>query len=367
MKIVLSKIQFFFIQALSLIIWSSIALTQANSTYTFSCEIIDPAGKLLRKYPGWNCIYLDSGEVIWNTQFELLKLSNEGTLDWQKPLNAHHTFRLLDNEHFLLLNSSIHQYKDKRVRFDRISIFDLKGNELKYFDFYDHQDELLSRAMPEYRDFLGETFIGLRIPDDSLTDEEEFEFISTPFEFAHANSVYEIPKNSISRKIKAFKKGNFIVNVNGLCTTFILSQDFKNILWSIPFSILTKGSSIHDVQIDASGKSILYYENNYTDKSSAIAKYDPISGVKKLIYTGNESELFYAESQGGVQELENHQYLISQFNKTLGNRIFIVNEQQQIKWSLIPTQEGILGLPLGGMQEVKRLNLVKFLKNNKYQ
>lgn len=132
----------------------------------------------------------------------------------------------------------------------------------------------------------------------------------------------------------------------------------------MPYSKLNYGGNIHDVQIDRSGKHILFYNNDYTSSSSAIEKYNPITGKKILIYAGSEKQPFFGLSQGGVQELEDGTFLISQLNQKLGNKIFIVDPRGNIKWQIKPTKEGLHGLPLEGLQEARQQNLDSFLKKN---
>ncbi len=356
-----------FLSAIScLLLITTQAQAEKGGTYVFmhSCQILDGEGKLLRKFPGGICTYADDGSVYSSSQHVLQKFSQAGTVVWSKKLNSHHTIRMLDQKRFLLLTSSFHHYKDEIARFDRISIYNTEGFEIQFFDFYDHRDEIDKRVGVS-REYFGDTWIGLRELQDYLSQDEKTSFKPVLHEYSHANSIYEIPENKISKKIAAFTKGNFIVSVNGLGLIFILSRDFKSILWSLPFPKLTTGGSIHDVQISKSGIDILYYANNHWPEASAILSLNPLTKKQKMIYRSSKKPVFFGESQGGVQELERGQYLISQLSEKFGNRIFIINNEQKITWEITPTQEGLTGLPIIGMQDAKRVDLTQFLKNNK--
>ena len=340
------------------------AKENADYVYAYSCQILDSEGKLLRKFPGYICTYANDGSVYSSSQSLLQKFSSDGALAWSKKLNSHHSIRMLDQKHFLLLTSSFHQHKGELMRFDRISIYNVEGTEIQYFDFYDHLNEI-GKCEAVSTEYIGETWIGLREPLAELSQDEKDNFKPVLHEYSHANSIYEITENKISKKIAAFTKGNFIVSVNGLGLIFILSKDFKSILWSLPFPKLTTGGSIHDVQISKSGSDILYYANNHWPEASAILSLNPLTKKQKTIYRSSGKPEFFGESQGGVQELERGQYLISQLSEKFGNRIFIVNNKRKIIWEVTPTQEGLFGLPLVGMQDAKRIDLTQFLKNNK--
>ncbi len=183
--------------AFGLLFSSLNAKAEDNYSYTYECQILNYEGALLRKFPGSHCIYLDDGRVISSTQSHIFMLSPEAKILWEKKLNAHHTIRMLDSTHFIFLQSSFHEFRNERTRFDRISIFDLEGNETKYFDFFDHREELASRHSTSY---FGNTYISLVRPREGASESEKTSFLPTLHEFSHANSVYEIPKNQISKK-----------------------------------------------------------------------------------------------------------------------------------------------------------------------
>jgi hypothetical protein len=336
-----------------------------TSVFAFDCQIINDRGELLRKFPSNNCIYLDDGTVIGSSQVSLKRISPSGEVIWKKDINGHHKVVFLDTNHFLLLNSSNHLYQNELLRFDRISVFDMEGNETKYFDFFDHVQDLKRLASVYGRNYRGDTYIGLQVPPEEQTFIGKLAFIPVFHEFSHANSIFEIPPNNILKKIKAFKRGNVLVNVNGLETMFILSRDFKRILWSIAYPEITRGHSIHDVQMDASRNSILFYENEFDGEASAISKFDPVSKSKTVIFSGRLTSPFFGVSQGGVQELENGSYLISEFNRKTGNKIFIIDRSGKKIWQIEPKSDGVSGLPLEGLQEAKRMKLVGFLNKNR--
>ncbi len=331
--------------------------------YSFACQITDLNGKLVKRFPGGLCTHFNNGITISSTQETLIKYGPDGNLVWIKYVNGHHNLKKLDENHFLLLTSSINDYKNRRTRFDRISLFNLDGEEEKFFDFFEHWKEILSLA--RNKNFLEKPFPTFQSPSSHLPAEIKKNFKPTFFEFSHANSIYRISKNKLSVKIPAFEEGNFLVNVNGLQFTFILSKDFKSILWSIPYPE-PNGDNLHDVQIDQSGEFLIFYNNYFTKTSSAIEKYDPISKKRTVLFKANEEFNFFGETQGGVQEIEDRQLLISQFNPKSGGKIFIVGKDGKVIWQMIPTKQGTTGdSPLDGLQEIKKIELNQFFKNQK--
>lgn len=329
--------------------------------YSFACQITDLKGNLVKRYPGGLCAYFDNGVTISSTQETLTKFAADGGLVWKKYLNGHHNIKKLDENHFLLLSSSIHDYKSQRTRFDRISLFNLDGEEKNYFDFFDHREEMLSLA--RNKNFREKPFPTFQNPSSSLPEELRKTFKPTYFEFSHANSIYPIPKNKISAKIRAFAEGNFLVN--GLQFSFILSKDFKSILWSMPYPE-PNGDNIHDLQIDQSGEGLIFYNNFFTKTTSAIEKYDPVSKRRTVLFKGSDTFPFFGETQGGVQEIQNGQLLTSQFNPNSGGKIFIVDKDGKVIWQMIATKQGNDGgSPLDGLQDVKKIELNLFFKNQK--
>ena len=228
-----------------------------------------PQRAVRKRYPGGLCTYFNSGVVIARTQETLTKFAADGSLLWIKYINGHLNLKKFDENHFLLLTSSIHDYKKKEPALIE-----------SVYSIWTAMKSVVLIYMSTRRNFLP-TFV----------------------EFYHANSIYTLPQNKISLKIPAFEAGNFLINVNGLQLTFIISKDFKRILWSMPYPE-PNGDNLHDFQIDKNGDSPLFYNNFFTKTTSSIEKIDPISKKRTTLFKGNKDFNFFGETQGGLQDVK---------------------------------------------------------------
>ena len=338
--------------------------SQVQNAYSYQCKILDMNGKVLKRIPFSLCDYFEDGKVIASDQNGMALLAPEGLLLWQKKINCHHNIRILNQDKIIVMNSSFHHFKGEWARFDRISIYDLQGNELKYFDFYEHLEQIFKFVPPEKQILNGETFILLQKSGDFLNVENGNKYSPVMKEFAHANSVYEIQENKLSYSNPAFAAGNFIVNVNGIGFIFILDKDLKNILWAAaqPRNEKSK-SSLHDVQVTNEGN-LLYFNNVFNEDRSSIELMNPATFERTIIFKGSEVNKFFGSRQGSVQRLDNGHYLIAKFDKLNNSELLEVTGAGKLVKTMTLKTLGLEGKRLDSLQEVKQRNLDSFLKNN---
>ena len=329
-------------------------------TFSFQCMLVNMDGQTLRRTYGNLCTYFEDGSLIVGSQTEMSLISDEGRVIWSLPLNTHHNLKNINQTEFLVMNSSFDNYKKKWLRFDRISIYNKSAQELKYFDFSEHAADLTRRSKRSLNAAFDETFKSLQKDIFLLNVKTQEKFKPVFYEFSHANSVYRIPKNKMAKFIPAFAEGNFIVNINGLQLMLILDSELKSIIWS------HEGLSpnTHDVQVIESGE-ILVYNNSFTEKSSAIELFNPLTKSRKVLYKGTPDHSFFATTQGSVQILPTGHLLISEIRKDELSRFFEVDQNGRFIREWPARTEGLTGNLLSGLQEVKIINANKFLKNNK--
>lgn len=264
-----------------------------------------------------------------------------------------------DIDQFIVLNSSFNTWDRTFLRFDRVSIFNLKGDEINYFDFFESRDQLLPLIKNSLKYLDRATYKTLQQPGDFLNVERSEKFRPVFYEFSHANSVYKISANRLSKKNPAFAEGNYIVNAAGINLVFILDKNLKKVLWSLE----SVSDFIHDVQVTPEGE-LLYFNNTFDSSYSSIELLDPISLRRTILFNGNAENKFRAESQGSVQRLPNGNYLVSKFDPR-ESQVLVIGEKGQIIATRYPKSMGSTGYNLDGLQEVKKLDLELFLKNNK--
>lgn len=323
------------------------------------CTILNMSGDVLRTFPGSRCVFLPDGSVLSGKARTLTFYDSSMTQLWQLPMENHHQINLsLDGKLFLVMTSSLRQRETLKVRYDRLEVMDRTGKRLKYFDFYDHYEDINRR-------------IGKRKAPYVLIGESMREHVpeDVKYEFSHANSFYEIPSNSNENKHAAFKKGNFIVNVNVADSEgilLILDKDLKKILWSMK-QPKTKNNltSLHDVQFLPSGKLLAY--TNLSPQSqgdfSSIDEIDPLTGKVTNLYVDSAPKNFFSPYCGGVQKLDSGHLLISDITNEHG-RAFEVDKKGKRIWQIDNPQKGTNGKP-DIFQQIKREDLEAFLKNNR--
>lgn len=317
------------------------------------CHLIDNEGSVFKKFDGQYCAFLPDGSYAAGSPAGITFYNANGTIRWHRKMNVHHQLNLNSaGDKLLVLSTTVNKFRGKFARFDKLVVLGLDGKEQMSYDFYEHR-ALFMKLAPRRPDRI---LVKLEYRDPALPKETEWEF-------SHANSFYEIPDNAAASKNPAFAKGNFIVNGLGRHTISVLDKSLKKILWSRSMN----GQFKHDVQMQESGK-LLLYSNENTDPAngknySAIHELDPITGEMTVLYKADPPESFNSLRLGGVQRLPNQNLLIS--DVTNGGRALEINGAGKVVWSMdYPIIDPKTGKP-AEIQQVKRLDLTDFLKNHR--
>lgn len=312
------------------------------------CQIVNMERKLIRKFPGAVCAFLEDGRFASGTQDKLALYSPQGKELWSKDINVHHQLNLsLDQKKLLVLSSETKLINKKIVRADAFFVFDLKGNELGKFSVYKNKkvfDALIPKSRRGKIYNFGGTVLG------TIADE-----------YTHANSFYEIPENPAGKKNSAFAKGNFLINFayNGVLA--ILDHRLKSILWSKHYEVFDTKQA-HDAQILSNGNLLLYSNEDLGIESSfsSLMEINPLSHKVVWRYVGSPRTSFQASHSGGIQYLNNGNLLYSTVEA--GGQAFEIDKAGVVKWYFAVAAE--TNLEEFRIQQIKRLNLSKFLANN---
>lgn len=328
---------------------------EAPKHYILGCTIIDKEGRVLRQYRGGECIFLPNGYVASIRRMDLRFFNAKMRLMWKKRIEPHHQINSsLDNKHLLVINTRSHFFPYSRppsqnVYFDRFSIYDRKGNEVKYFDMYESWQEVAALTPVPFS------------PNQRIAHGDQVRF-----EFSHSNSFYEIPENTAASKNHAFDEGNYIINERFRGLILVLDKELKKILWSVRYEDLEPGwKGAHDVQMQRNGKIILFDNLSFlfSDEKdfSTITELDPLTLKKKILFRAPSPTSFFSKFHGGVQRLSDGGLLITD---SALNGVFEVNEWGKKGWSFYqPILHPKTGKPRG-FWRARRQDLTSFLENN---
>lgn len=281
---------FFLLSVLS----SSISL--ADDVVQVSCKIFDKAGNQLYKWLDTEelCLFLPDGGVISQTQLGMKRFDNKNKILWSQVGYFHHRLVLSkDGKRIFTLSAKAHNFLGKKIRTDTAVAIDFNtGKILSEFDIFDHFFELATEEQFHFR-----------------RASYQNSFFNYDFETTHANSIYELPPNPLSKKNPAFREGNLLINPGVVNIYFIVDKNLKSILWKKPYGKFIRSN--HDVQLNSRGELVVYANDVITDREpySAILFLDPLkeeSYPKDLIreVTVNlEGKKFYQPYVGGAQEL----------------------------------------------------------------
>jgi hypothetical protein len=315
--------------------------------HVIDCIILDHAGNVLREMGGNRCVFWDDGSFVRGTDKELTFFHPDMSVKWSKKMHTHHQLgKSVDGKRILVMEYRFRKYQGKRVRFDRVSIINLEGKELYAYDFYTRRKEIIN--------------LYKKIRQEKL----ELKLHLNTWEFVHTNSISEIPENESSKKIPAFAKGHIIVNSNLLGFAMILDAKLKEILWILPPH--RSNPRQHDVHVLPNGK-VLIYDNvshlSQDEKFSTIDEFDPVSGKREVVYQANPPPAFFSPHLGGAQRLPNGNLLISDVTNGAGAAHEIDKTGKRIWTIFYPKINKETGKPFE-FQEIKRMNLTKFLERN---
>gem|GEM_PF-5476448 len=347
----------------------------SKPAYVAYCSIFNQNFAEIRRYPGVLCIFLKSGQFLSAERQPLVTFySADGKELWKKPLHLHHQAKLNSQGHFLILTSEFSQLQGKKVRSDQVVLMDQSGALVQNWSFIDHRQEiaaLLAKAGSPKRSWI------------EKTDWFHVAYPKVHFESSHINSVSEIEDNLSAGKIQAFAKGNYLVNTaDGYL--FVLSSDFKSILWFQDYRIQYRIEMLHDVQVLPNGHLLAYAnamlmprdavrdaprKHQGDRRHSFLVEIDPTQVGKDSIvwqYGQGSHQRFFSGYCGGVQLLKSGEVLFSELvDHDLGERF----KESRVK---VIEKNGTLkadvAFHINGkdikLQEIKEIDVTDFLKNN---
>lgn len=312
-----------------------------NELYNLvECQIFNLNSELVWSFPAKRCAFFKNGDFVASINNDLSYFNDRGDLVWKKDIKNHHQINL-DGNDILVISEEFNQYKNQKIKFDKLLIVSREGKIKKQFYLSDKYLNWYPKHLQKLWKLI-------------YRDEEDNKGVT--HEFSHICSFYKIPKNNASKKNGVFKEGNYIItDYKG--EIFILDSELKNKLWSL-YKVRNEFIKPHDAQITTEGKLIFYFNNIWGKRDyTTLESLDLITNESKILYKDNPPELFFAWKKGGIQLLDNGNYLTS--DDSLPVRGFEINPRtNQIIWSQFFDD-------MDTLQQVKRLDLSRFLRNSK--
>lgn len=317
---------------------------QVYNHFLTHCEISDSHGRVLFRWHVEFCAPLNDGSIAMAINGEVRYFDRFGMQIWSLKLDPHHQMRWShDQKNLFVLGSEWHIYKNQKTRFDVLFRVAKQGHIVDKFSFYDRRMDLEAtlRALKVSGEKIGTVRLQYMPKNDAL------------YQYSHLNSFYEIPPGT-SFAEPALSAGNLVLNSLGLPLIFIITSDFKNILWA--WSNLEVEQNLHDVEISPQGDLVLF-NNQPFGKGHEVSSLDIYSFPEMILkhrVLSNERTNFYSDVRGGIEVLGNSTYLI---NSAWGEVYYVDKNLHVRSW---------FRTSLGFIQDVQVLDLQGFLMNNRF-
>jgi hypothetical protein len=278
-----------------------------------SCVVYTMMGDFVFRFPGGFCHFLNSGEFFTTTD-SIHFYNSSGRLVWKvKEEFIHHDIHLAPGEkEIFIVTGDARSEAGKRVRYDAIRGYSLKGEKIFEWKLGDHFD------------YLKENF-----PNISA---EPVPSTNALYQYTQFNSVQVIPPNALEEFNPAFKRGNILINDFRFPMIFIVDRLSKKIIWSLKLSE-NEWFGAHTARILPNGHLLYFFNKNENSKKqlySSVVEYDPLQEKKVWEYSTNPVELMNMVDNGGAYKLPNGNILIT--HNTTGGSAFEITANGRLVW-----------------------------------
>lgn len=302
-------------------------------------QILQNGNLLADNHGNWIHELEPNGKEVWRWE-------GKDNLDLYRPY--HHDFARVNERYIYVLASRRDQVKEKvyeeeldnpdYMRTDLILEIDRKkDNEVVWsFSFTEHIEELCAESGLDipikytyfYED-IEEDLPAWMKWDDVKMESEEIEKENgkikrfAPADWAHANTVEVLPKNSSGEKDSRFEEGNILFSLRNLDTIGVIDPEKNEIVWAYGPGIL---DGQHQPRMLQNGN-ILLFDNGTYRGYSIVREIDPLR--EEIVWEYKDKDNFYSPYRAGVQRLPNGNTLITECD---AGRIFEVTKEKEIVW-----------------------------------
>lgn len=286
-------------------------------------KLIDFQGNLLRKYDYGYLGCFSNDYYFGQDKYEGKYwgcFKKNGTLVWKKKQTIHHEIFPTKRNTVYVLDKENHKYKNRDVGFDVILEYDIDGNEIWRWSFWENFVKLKKFHKKFTLDFFQIPFL----PD--FAKRKERSPWGCYYDYYHANSVFEIGENVLGEEDVRFKIGNLLVSSRHGSLIFVIEKETGDVVWICDqFSVKEQIQGQHCPQLLENGN-ILLFDNGRYRNWSRIIEFNPINFEIEFEY---RDENFFTLSQGYVQKLNNGNYLVTESEK---GRVFEITKDKEIVW-----------------------------------
>jgi len=326
--------------------------------YQMGCNILSPSGNIIWYSEAYLCAFLNDGSFFTAGTDGLRYHSKTDDIVWYKnDMSRFHKLVLSEDRRYVLsIGSEKNIINDELIRSDVFEVTDKNGITVKRWSVFENLNALKQ---------LGLSFF--KSPPQYGAANWAFD-PKVKKEITHANSFQEINSDVAIYGSSIWKPGNYLVYLYGpVATALVLDSEMKKILWHFDFAVKGK-STVHDLQLVQNGNILLYY--NFTNEFlrephySSLVLADPITMHTKWNYNATPPESFFSDTFGGVQQLENGNFLYS-----ITKQAQRFPDEVEIAHEVTPLGQRVFSIKSPypknrGYQEIKQIDATEFLKNN---
>ncbi len=253
--------------------------------------------------------------VLLEHEGYIARIDQESNVIWENDILAHHDADVTE---------------DHIVTFVREQItIEYNGTDL------DVEDELITLVSLEdgsvieqksVYDMFQKNNISLEHQIELLQEEPSMNIRTHGLKIFHANSVEVLEKNYND----IFTKGRLLVSFRNLDTIALIDYDTEEIVWMWGEGVLDRQ---HHPSIMPSGN-VLVMDNGMYRDYSRIIEVNPLNNEIVWTYNNDADKEFYTKTMGGVQLLDNGNFLITESHD---RRIFEINRDGELVWDFKTT------------------------------
>ncbi|AEG02033.1 arylsulfotransferase family protein [Methylomonas methanica] len=288
-------------------------------------------------------ILLPDGDIVFNYEnHAMIRMDWCSEVSWILPEPAHHSLFQDEKQHFWVPVRKIHDENTKHYPLldgayyeDFLAEISPEGKILRQFSIID----AMYKGGFEAALFNGRGRIMVdnwqmqqHMPDKNAGDDFDISNGEVVADITHLNSVTILSEENASH-FPMFKAGDILVSLRNLSMIAVIRPETGQVVWTQIGPFLRQ----HDAHFLDDGTILLYdnrpdWSNGQELGGSRIAVIDPLTRQLSIIYQGNTSDPFYARIGGKVQQLENKNLLISDFES---GRAFEVTPAGETVWEFI--------------------------------
>ncbi|MGZ3724294.1 MAG: hypothetical protein ACXWQQ_00750 [Pseudobdellovibrio sp.] len=242
------------------------------------------------------CDFANDGKMLigsWKDSKVILKDKNDQVI-WTVEDAVSHDLRFSPDQNEILYIATEKAVQDGQdLRSDCFVKRDVSGREKARWCLSENLEKL--------------KILGFKFPPHKLESSRNLmnrpDWAGVSAEISHANSIQEIPDNTLAKNNSAFSKGNYLVNLyTPSMALLVLDREMKQILWSLDFSKVDYNGKkanlwTHDNQILPDGR-LLNYVNSFADSyDDEIMKNDRYSSIAQWNLNDDTGASFYTASR----------------------------------------------------------------------